>query len=116
MEEEFTIEKNPNFMKLWALKSVQRWKDGMEHLKDWYSYEIYAKTTKDFEMSSWNGTHPVNENTTKHICKAGSRVRVWMVSRFGDIGVTDNLETPKGYDVRGLDADVDLTDFEFIEI
>jgi hypothetical protein len=25
------------------------------------------------------------------------------------------LETPKGYDVRGLDADVDLIDYEFIE-
>lgn len=39
-----------------------------------------------------------------------------MVSRFGDIGVTDNLITPKGYDIRGLDADTDLTDYEFIEI
>jgi len=38
-----------------------------------------------------------------------------MVSRFGDVGVTDNLETPKGYDVRGLDADIDLADYEFIE-
>jgi hypothetical protein len=24
-------------------------------------------------------------------------------------------KTPKGYDVRGLDADIDLTDYEFIE-
>jgi hypothetical protein len=37
-----------------------------------------------------------------------------MVSRFGDVGVTDNLETPTGYDIRGLDADVDLIDYEFI--
>ena len=66
-------------------------------------------------MNVWNGTHPVAENTTKHICKAGTRVMVWMVSRFGDVGVTDNLENPKGYNVRGLDADVDLTDYEFLE-
>lgn len=102
-EKELTRELNPNFFKLWDLK------------KDWYSFEIYAKTTKDLEMNVWNGTHPVEGNTTKHICKAGTKVRVWMVSRFGDVGVTDNLENPKGYDVRGLDADVDLTDYEFLE-
>lgn len=113
-EKQFTRESNPNFFKLWDLKCVQ---NGVmnENLKDWYSYEIYAKTTKDLEMNVWNGTHPVEENTTKHICKAGTKVRVWMVSRLGDVGVTDNLENPKGYDVRGLDADVDLTDYEFLE-
>jgi len=83
--------------------------------KDWHSFEIYAKTTKDLEMNVWNGKHPVKENTTKHICKKGTKVRVWMVSRFGDVGVTDNIENPNGYDVRGLDADVDLTDYEFLE-
>jgi len=35
-----------------------------------------------------------------HICKAGTTVRVWMVSRFGDCGITDNL----GNDARGYDA------------
>jgi hypothetical protein len=98
---EFTRELNPNFFKLLDLK-------------DWYSYDIYAKTTKDLEMNVWNGIHPFEQNTTKHICKAGTKVRVWMVSRFGDVGVTDNLENPKGYDVRGLDADIDLTDYEFL--
>ena len=39
-----------------------------------------------------------------------------MVSRFGDVGVTDNLTNPKGYDARGLDADKDLSDYEFIEM
>ena len=114
-EKEFTRELNPNFFKLWDLKCVQKWRDEQKHLKDWYSFEIYAKTTKNLEMNVWNGTHPVEENTTKHICKAGTKVRVWMVSRFGDVGVTDKLETPKGYDVRGLDADIDLTDYEFLE-
>jgi hypothetical protein len=81
----------------------------------WNKYEIYAKTTKDLEMSVWNGVHPVKENTNKHICKAGTKVRVWMISRFGDVGVTDNLINPKGYDVRGLDADTDLTNYEFLQ-
>lgn len=108
-EKEFTRELNPNLFKLWDLKCEQK------HLKDWHSYEIYAITTKDLKMNVWNGKHPVAENTAKHICKAGSKVRVWMVSRFGYVGVTDNLENPKGYDVRGLDADIDLTDYEFLQ-
>lgn len=111
-----TREENPHFFKLWDLKCVRNWMKGQEDLKNWYSYEIYAKTTRDLEMSVWNGKHPVEDNCEYHICKEGSRVRVWMVSRFGDVGITDNLVDPKGYNIRGLDADKDLTDYEFIEI
>ena len=108
-----TRDKNPMFFELWDLKHVKSLTNQCKHSKDWYSYEIYAKTTKDVEMTVWNGNHPFEKNTTKHICKSGTRVRVWMVSTFGDVGVTDNLETPKGYEARGLDADADLTDYEF---
>jgi hypothetical protein len=38
-----------------------------------------------------------------------------MVTRMGDAGITDNLINPRGYNARGLDADVDLIDYEFIE-
>jgi len=117
-DKEFTREDNPNFFKLWDMKCVQKWQDGSDKLKDWYDYNIYAKTTKDLTMSVWNGRHEpsVDVNYEKHICLAGTRVRVWMVSRFGDVGVTDNLDNPNGYDVGGLDADVDLIDYEFIDV
>jgi hypothetical protein len=77
-------------------------------------FEITAVTKKDFEMSVWNGKHEpsVEANSKKHICKAGTKVRVWMVSRFGDCGITDNLVNPKGYDCRGVECE-DLTDWEF---
>lgn len=114
-EKELTREQNPIFYKLFDLKCVKKWMDGQNHLKEWYDYEIYAYTTKDVVMSVWNGKHPVDMNRTEHTCPAGTRVRVWMVSRFGDVGVTDNLINPKGYHVRGLDADVDLRDYEFVE-
>jgi len=116
-EKELTQEANPAFYKLWDLKCVQKWKEDQKHLKDWYSYTIYAKTTKDITMSVWNGNHhpSVEANCKEHICKAGTKVLVWMVSRFGDVGVTDNLVDAKGYHARGLDADTDLTDYEFIE-
>lgn len=115
-KEQLTKDKNPNFFKLWELKNVRKFSEEQKHLKSWYDYEIYAKTTRDLEMSSWNGKHPVDKNITNHVCKSGTKVRVWMVSRFGDVGVTDNLQNPKGYNIRGLDADVDLIDYEFIEI
>lgn len=97
---------HPMFYKMWEMKANHTW----------FNYEVYATTTKELEMCVWNGTHPVEKNTTRHLCPAGSRVRVWMVSRFGDAGVTDNLTNPKGYDIRGLDADKDLKDYEFKKI
>ena len=81
----------------------------------WGHFEIYARIKKDCEMNVWNGKHPVEENTTSHICKAGTKVRVWMVSRFGDIGITDNLDNPTGYDNRGVAAE-DMYDWEIIKI
>jgi hypothetical protein len=115
-EKEFSREENPAFFKLWDLKCIQKWKEEDKDKKDWYDYEIFAKTTRDVEMSVWNGQHEpsVEANCKKHICKAGTRVRVWMVSRFGDVGVTDDMVNPKGYDARGLDADKDLVEYEFI--
>ncbi len=117
-EKQMTRIDNPIFFKLWDLKCTKRWKEEESHLKDWYSYEIYAKTTRELTMSVWNGSHnpSVEANYKKHVCESGTRVRVWMVSRFGDVGVTDNLINPKGYDIRGLDADKDLAEYEFIEI
>lgn len=115
-EKKFNRENNPIFYKLWDIMCVKKWKEEDKDKMSWSDYEIYAKTTKDFTMSVWNGSHDpsVEKNCKDHICKAGTRVRVWMVSRMGDAGITDNLINPKGYDVRGIDADTDLTDYEFV--
>ena len=87
-----------------------------EKLPTWYDYIITANTTRDIEMEVWNGTHPVEDNTTKHVCPAGTKVRVWMVSRFGDAGITDNLVNPKGYDVRNIDVEKDLTNITLTKV
>src|SRR3954470_13016985 len=110
LEKEFTREDNPIFFKLWDLKCVQNWHEDQKYLKDFSDYIIYAKTTKDLTMSAWNGKHEpsIEHNCKEHICKTGTKVLIWMVSRFGDIGVTDNLINSTGYYVRGLNADVDL--------
>lgn len=95
----------PIFDKLWAIKAVDPF--------NWLNYSIHAETTQDIEMIVWNGRHPVEDNQTSHICPKGTRVRVWMVSRFGDVGITDNLVNPRGYDVR-VDPDIYLTNLEIV--
>lgn len=65
-----------------------------------HKFEITAMLTKPVVMNVWNGTHPPEKNTRKHTAPKGTKVRVWMVSRFGDVGITDRLEDAHGYDTR----------------
>lgn len=66
----------------------------------WFRFSITARIKDDVPMNVWNGTHPPDENTKQYKAHKGTKVRVWMVSRFGDVGVTDNLDDPHGYDQR----------------
>lgn len=75
----------------------------LKNTREWWKFNIETYSHKDIQMSVWNQKHPVEENITKHTTKAGIKLRVWMVSRFGDVGVTDNLINPIGYDARGFD-------------
>ena len=77
-------------------------------------FEIYAVTKKDYTMSVWQG-HNAEPEDIEHLCKAGTKVRVWMVSRMGDCGITDNLKDPKGYDCRGVECE-DLCDWELVRM
>jgi hypothetical protein len=68
-------------------------------------FRIIAETTTDHEMCRWNGKDSSkDENFIRHICPAGTTVLVWMVSRFGDVGITDILVDAVGYDTR-IDQD-----------
>ena len=48
-EKDFTRAENPAFFKLWDLNNIKRWKEEFKGVKDWYSYTIYAKTTRDIK-------------------------------------------------------------------
>jgi hypothetical protein len=75
-------------------------------------FEAYAKLTCDVEMRYWQG-HGANPEYINHTAPAGTRVRIWMVSRFGDAGVTDK-PNPNGYDARvGWDS---LDDIEIVSV
>lgn len=60
----------------------------------------YAELAIPVEMSVWKGNRLIDDNCSKHIAGKGSRVLIWMTSRFGDVGITDNLIDPCGYDAR----------------
>jgi hypothetical protein len=64
-------------------------------------FRITAETATDNEMLRWNGKDSSkDENFIRHICPAGTTVLVCMVSRFGDVGITDILVDAVGYDTR----------------
>lgn len=56
----------------------------------WGDFEIHAITTIEYDIKGKK--YP-----------PGTKVRVWAVSRMGDIGVTANLKNPCGYDLRTED-------------
>ncbi len=70
----------------------------------------YASLVSPLTMSHyaghWEGGKPVMVNTE---CVAGQRVKIVMVSRFGDVGITEDLEAENGYGAR-VDIE-DLYDF-----
>ena len=103
-----------SFDELFNLKYPAEVKDDPAQIFFWNKFEIYAITKKDFKMMVWQG-HGKKPEFIDHICKAGTKVRVWMVSKMGDIGITDNLINPVGYDCRGIDNN-DLYDWEFIRM
>jgi hypothetical protein len=60
----------------------------------------YVTTQEPVELSEWNGNHPVEKNLRRHTVKPKTTLKIVMVSRFGDCGLTDDLTTDYGYDVR----------------
>jgi len=66
----------------------------------WSKFTIHAYTKKKI----------ISKFEKKTINK-GMKVRVWMISRLGDVGITDNLINAIGYDAR-----VDITNLENFEI
>lgn len=55
-------------------------------------------------LGYWNSSGPEVERRT---IDAGTLVRIVMVSRFGDVGITDDLNATYGYHARVLLKDLD---------
>lgn len=62
---------------------------------------LFANVNRNVTMSEYLGYWKNDEpKIREHILPRGARVRVVMASRFGDVGITDNLEAENGYGAR----------------
>lgn len=67
----------------------------------------FAVLAKDMTFHDFNG-----QRTTFRQVPAGTKVRVVMVSRMGDVGITDDLQAQTGYKARCTPGDGYLIDCE----
>jgi len=70
------------------------------HKRETWDVE-YGELTEDVRMSYyrgyWDGNEPAMD---EYDVPAGTTVRIVMVSRFGDVGVTEKLQNTTGYGIR----------------
>ena len=59
--------------------------------------EVTKPTTLSFYQGYWDENKPV---TVDHEIPEGTTVKIVMWSRFGDVGITDDLEADCGYGAR----------------
>lgn len=65
-----------------------------------HTKRAYCTNTVPLTFRRWNGTHPVDANTTVEIIQPGTTLKIVMVSRFDDCGLTDDLSADNGYHCR----------------
>ena len=75
--------------------------------------KLFATLKDDQEGSVYLGTWSKGQPDMQHVwMPSGTRVRIVMASRFGDVGITHNLSAVKGYCKRvSLDALCNFGDF-----
>lgn len=58
----------------------------------WNKFEITAISKRDFNMKVWHGYDEESKPVYKsHTCQRGTMVRVNLVTKTGNIGITDDL-------------------------
>ncbi len=76
--------------------------DGIEHRT------AIATLARPVELKKWQGHGAKPEFKSVHL-PSGTKVKVVMASRFGDVGITDNLNAENGYDAR-IDVEPDAVE------
>lgn len=96
----------------WIPKDA-KWVPHYPHTWPWR----YGKLKKDVIMEWYQGYWAKDEKTGEHgpvmvpeEVKAGTKVKIVMVSRFGDIGITNKLDTDVGYGARVEFEDIERID------
>jgi hypothetical protein len=62
----------------------------------------YVTVARKLVLKKWNGRHPSDDksNWSEAIMQPGATLKIVMVSRFGDCGLTDDLSAINGYHIR----------------
>ena len=73
----------------------------------------YCTANVDVTLGIWNGRHPPQENMTQVVVKKGSTLKIVMISRFGDVGLTNDLDAEHGYHTRVEPDDGSIVDIRW---
>lgn len=65
-----------------------------------------GKLKEPCRLGTWHGHGATPEWTYRYV-PAGTLVKIVMVSRMGDVGITDNLDAENGYKARLLLEDLE---------
>lgn len=71
-----------------------------------YPNRHYGELKEDKIFCKFNG-HYAKPEFTEYLVKAGTTVKIVMVFRFGDVGITTDLKSEYGYDARVKLEDLD---------
>jgi hypothetical protein len=75
------------------------------HRPDTWPWRL-GRLRRDVEFRVWHG-HGASPEFSARIAPAGTRVKIVMVSRLGDVGITDDLTAECGYLARVLLTDIE---------
>lgn len=72
----------------------------MPHKPETWAYR-FADLRKPVDMEHYNQQWKDDQPKFNKVhCASGTRVKIVMVSRFGDVGITENLKAENGYGAR----------------
>ena len=77
---------------------VEGWDNGqwIPHQREtWPAH--FGDVQEETTLKVWD---PVTRETSDRVIPAGTTVRIVMASRFGDVGITDDLSAETGYHLR----------------
>lgn len=78
-----------------------------KHKRAFESYCGYVTTAKPLTLKKWNGKYPVSDENHENVeVPPNTTLKIVMVSRLGDLGLTDDLKAVSGYHIR-VDIDSD---------
>ena len=77
-------------------------KDLYQKKSEYKETTAFVTTVEEVILKKWDGHHPSNDESHWEIVviPPGRTLKIVMVSRFGDCGLTDDLNAVHGYHIR----------------